>query len=99
MLLGFTFYFVVWHSALSLRNIVKYLRNRNGYPARVIIKQILLYSALALAGIALFGAGGMMFTGTSAVTSYLFLGLAVLTAPHMQIMHNMYRRIRLSSQQ
>jgi len=99
MLLGFTFYFVVWHSALSLTNIVKYLRGRNGYPAGVIIKQILLYSVLALAGIAVFGAGGIMFNGTSAITSYLFLGLAVLTAPHMQIMHNMYRRIRLSNHQ
>jgi beta-carotene 15,15'-dioxygenase len=25
---------------------------------------------------------------------YVFLGLAVLTAPHMQVMHDMYKRIR-----
>ena len=29
MLLGFTFYFVVWHSVLSLNNIVTYLRKKN----------------------------------------------------------------------
>ena len=94
MLLGFTFYFVIWHSVLSLSSIVLYLRNNNSYSRNFITKQILLYSLLAIAGIGLFGLTGFMFINKNAVAGYLFLGLAVLTAPHMQIMHDMYNRIR-----
>ncbi|MEI8058767.1 MAG: Brp/Blh family beta-carotene 15,15'-dioxygenase [Ferruginibacter sp.] len=95
MLLGFTFYFVVWHSVISLNNIVLYLRNHNTYPMNVIVKQILLYSVLAITGIGLFGLTGFMFISSNAVAGYIFLGLAVLTAPHMQIMHDMYNSIRV----
>ena len=95
MLLGFTFYFVVWHSVISLNNIVLYLRNNNTYPLNVIFRQILLYSALAITGIGLFGLTGFMFINSNAVAGYIFLGLAVLTAPHMQIMHDMYNSIRV----
>ncbi len=95
MLLGFTFYFVVWHSVISLNNIVLYLRKNNTYPLNVIFRQILLYSALAITGIGLFGLTGFMFISSNAVAGYIFLGLAVLTAPHMQIMHDMYNSIRV----
>lgn len=94
MLLGFTFYFVVWHSVISLNNIVLYLRNHNTCPKYVIVRQILLYSVLAIAGIGLFGLTGFMFISSNAMAGYIFLGLAVLTAPHMQIMHDMYNSIR-----
>ena len=94
MLLGFTFYFVVWHSIISLTNIVSYLRNDNSYSRKIIIRQILLYSIIAIAGIGLFGLTGFMFISSNAVAGYIFLGLAVLTAPHMQIMHDMYNSIR-----
>ncbi|MBC7586830.1 MAG: Brp/Blh family beta-carotene 15,15'-dioxygenase [Chitinophagaceae bacterium] len=96
MLLGFTFYFVVWHSVLSLKNIILYLRNNNKYSLLTITKQILLYSVMAIAGVMLFGLTGFMFTNTNAIAGYIFLGLAVLTAPHMQIMHDMYNSIRLN---
>ena len=95
MLLGFTFYFVVWHSVLSLRNIIGYLRNDKSVSVNGITRQIILYSSLAIVGIAIFGLTGFMFSSSSAIMGYLFLGLAVLTAPHMQIMHDMYRRIRV----
>ncbi len=94
MLLGFTFYFVVWHSLLSLNNIVNYLRNKNMISYTIITKQILLYSLIALAGIAIFGLTGFMFVNKNAVAGYIFLSLAVLTAPHMEIMYNMYGAIR-----
>lgn len=96
LLLGFTFYFVVWHSVLSLNNIVLYLRNNNAHSPTAITRQIILYSVLAIAGIGLFGSTGFMFISSHAMAGYLFLGLAVLTAPHMQIMHDMYNRIRLN---
>ena len=94
MLLGFTFYFVVWHSVLSLNNIVGYLRKNNSFTQTSIQREIVLYSVLAIVGIALFGVAGFMFTNSSAMVGYLFLGLAVLTAPHMQIMHDMYKSLR-----
>ena len=95
MILGFTFYFVVWHSVLSLRNIVRYLRKDNVFSTSRIVQQIGMYSALAMAGILLFGATGFMFAHNDAMLVYVFLGLAVLTAPHMQIMHDMYKSMRM----
>ena len=94
MLLGFTFYFVVWHSLLSLNNIVGYLRKKNTYSYKTIAKQIGIYSLLALAGIGLFGLTGFMFVNKNAVAGYIFLSLAVLTAPHMKIMYDMYGSMR-----
>ncbi len=96
MLLGFTFYFVVWHSFLSLHYIISYLRNKNRFSKDTITKQIIFYSLLAIGGIVLVGLMGFMFISNAAIMGYLFLGLAVLTAPHMQIMHEMYHRIRMS---
>jgi Brp/Blh family beta-carotene 15,15'-monooxygenase len=94
LLLGFTFYFVVWHSVLSLNNITTYLRKNNSYTQNSINREIVLYSVVAIIGIALFGLTGFMFINSNAVVGYLFLGLAVLTAPHMQIMHDMYNSLR-----
>ena len=94
MLLGFTFYFVVWHAVLSLSNITAYLKNNEALSQSTITKQIVFYSVLAIGGIVLFGLTGFMFISSSAMMGYLFLGLAVLTAPHMQIMHEMYNSIR-----
>lgn len=93
MILGFTFYFVVWHSVLSLNNIVNYLRKDGQFTSGIIVKQIFIYSAIALGGIALMGLSKVMFGNINAMMSYVFIGLAVLTAPHMQIMHNMYLNI------
>ncbi|HLP35556.1 Brp/Blh family beta-carotene 15,15'-dioxygenase [Lacibacter sp.] len=98
MLIGFTFYFIVWHSVLSLTNIVIYLRRNNVYAPGVILKQIVFYSGLAMAGVSMVGFGGFMFVNTNTILVYVFLGLAVLTAPHMQIMHDMYNRLRLDRQ-
>ena len=94
MVIGFTFYFIMWHSMLSLRNIVHYLNINSKLSNTVIIKQLLLYSSLAMVGILIFGWSGMMFVSGDAVMVYVFIGLAVLTAPHMQIMYDMYNSIR-----
>ncbi len=94
MMLGFTFYFVIWHSLLSLHNIITYLRKKDTFSYKTITGQILFYSFLAIAGIGLFGLTGFMFVNENAVAGYIFLGLAVLTAPHMGIMYEMYTAIR-----
>lgn len=94
MILGFTFYFILWHSVLSLRNIVKYLRKEGLFSAALISKQLAFYSILAIAGISLFGVAGFMFISSNTMMMYVFLGLAVLTAPHMGVMHDMYISMR-----
>ncbi len=97
MVLGFSFYFIVWHSVLSLRNIIQYLRKDGLFTATLISKQLSLYSIVAMAGIGLFGMAGFMFISNNAMMVYVFLGLAVLTAPHMEVMHDMYKSIRNKS--
>lgn len=94
LLLGFTFYFVFWHSILSLQNIMGYLRKDRVINTATISSQISLYSVLAIAGIIIFGLMGFMFFNLNSILLYVFLGLAVLTAPHMQVMHEMYGSIR-----
>jgi len=97
MVLGFTFYFVIWHSTLSLKNITSYLQKNNSFnTTNRVFRQILFYSLLAIGGILVFGFAGFMFINNNAIMAYSFLGLAVLTAPHMQIMHDMYHKIRLN---
>lgn len=94
LLLGFTFYFVFWHSVLSLRNIFFYLRLDDGFSLIKIVKQITFFSALAFSGFLLSGAFGYIFFNNQAILIYIFFGLAVLTAPHMQIMYDMYNKLR-----
>ena len=94
LLVGFTFYFIGWHSVLSLQSIMRYLIRINGVSAGVVWKQILLYSGLAVAGTALIGASGYMFTEVNAMLWYAFMALAVLTGPHMEVMHDMYGALR-----
>jgi Brp/Blh family beta-carotene 15,15'-monooxygenase len=98
MVIGFTFYFIMWHSMLSLKNIVQYLHINSNLSNTVIIKQLFFYSGLAIVGILIFGYSGMMFVSSDGVMVYVFIGLAVLTAPHMQIMYDMYNSIRTQKQ-
>jgi beta-carotene 15,15'-dioxygenase len=94
LLQGFTFYFVIWHSLLSLKNIVRYLRLADQYKYTQIVKQIVLYSLMAIVGMVLFGIAGYLWSSSNAMVIGLLIGLAVLTAPHMQIMQHMYKNIR-----
>jgi len=90
MLLGFTFYFIMWHSLSSLCNIIVYLERSGSYTIHEITRQIVVYSLLAIAGIVLGGVAGYMFIDDKAIIIYTLLGLAVLTTPHMQVMNEMY---------
>lgn len=94
LILGFTFYFVCWHSLLSIQKIIKYLHKDNFSTPKKTIFQISIFSAIALVGIALFGLSGVMFLNNSTQIIYIIFGLAVLTAPHMQIMYDMYTNMR-----
>lgn len=94
MLLGFTFYFILWHSVLSMENIIRFLRRDALVSYRQIFSQMVLYSVIAIAGILLFGITGFMYLNSDTLLIYVLMGLAVLTAPHMQIMHDMYHSLR-----
>ncbi|WP_370340885.1 Brp/Blh family beta-carotene 15,15'-dioxygenase [Mucilaginibacter aurantiaciroseus] len=96
LFLGFTFYFILWHSATSLRNITIYLQTDCNFSMNNFIKQISLYSIIAIIGIMLFGIAGFMFLSHDTLIIYIILSLAVLTAPHIQVMHSMYYDIRIN---
>ncbi len=97
LLEGFTFYFIGWHSILSLDCIVGYLCRSGAFPRRKVIRQIALFSALAIVGIVGVGWAGFMFASPTSMAWYVFMGLAVLTAPHMEVMHDMYHRLRVDA--
>lgn len=90
MLLGFTFYFIMWHSLSSLTNIVAYLSSSGTYTISEITKQIIIYSLLAMGGIVIGGFAGYLLIDDKSIIIYTLLGLAVLTTPHMQVMNEMY---------
>lgn len=94
MILGFTFYFVLWHSLFSLKNIFRYLSKDGLISPIAIAKQISFYSIISFAGFIIFGSTGFLFFDNNMLIAYVFLFLAVLTAPHMQVMHNMYKNIK-----
>ena len=94
LLLGFTFYFVCWHSILSVTNIFRYLKQDRDFSIAYTAKQITLYSLIAMAGISILGYLGMQWYSANGMIMSIFIGLAILTAPHMQIMYDMYKKIR-----
>ncbi len=96
LILGFSFYFIVWHSGISLRNIIGYLKKDKSLHLNYILKQIILFSIIAFAGLVLLVFLTHQYLNQNSMTLYIFLGLAVLTAPHMEVMHTMFNKIRLS---
>jgi beta-carotene 15,15'-dioxygenase len=94
LLLGFTFYFVCWHSILSVTNILRYLKKDRDFSFAYTARQIVMYSLIAMAGISALGYLGMQWYSANGMIMSIFIGLAILTAPHMQIMYDMYKKIR-----
>jgi Brp/Blh family beta-carotene 15,15'-monooxygenase len=94
LLLGFFFYFVVWHSVFSLTNIVRYLQKASGARVRTIALTIVLYSMITFAGIAGMSISFQALFTRETMIMIAFGALAVLTAPHMMVMHQMYNHLR-----
>jgi beta-carotene 15,15'-dioxygenase len=90
--LAFTFYFALWHSILSVRNIFAYFKNFNSNKKfSLICGKSLLFSLLALGSIL-----GLYFVMNFYIPNFnmlfaLLIVLSVLTLPHLAVMHGMYK--------
>lgn len=92
LMLAFTFYFALWHSILSVRNIFAYFKNFNSEKKFTLIcGKSLLFSLLALGSIV-----GLYFVMQHFAPGFnmlfaLLVVLSVLTLPHLTVMHGMYK--------
>lgn len=86
LFIGFAFYFGVWHSLLSFNLI----RNQLSLPPTYagwfqLIKKALPFSVLAFVGIGILVYFQLSRWELSASLVYIFMGIAILTLPHLQV--------------
>lgn len=92
LLMAFTFYFALWHSLLSVRNIFSYFKSfNNDKKFAVICNKSILFSVLALGGMVLLYFVLSYFLPDMNMLFALLIILSVLTLPHLQVMHRMYQ--------
>jgi len=93
ILLGFGFYFSCWHSILTILSLKSYIWGkrsdwksciRNGLSNSII--------ALILVGLVIFVLEG--FNELNSLISFMFIGIAVLTAPHMVVISTMFKHTK-----
>jgi beta-carotene 15,15'-dioxygenase len=90
--LAFTFYFALWHSILSVRNIFNYFKEfNNSKNFTIICNKSLLFSMLALGGIFVLYYILKIFMPDMNLLFALLIMLSVLTLPHLTVMHGMYK--------
>ena len=68
-----------------------FLRKDELISLKSAVKQISFYSLILFFGFLVFSLTGLIFLNNHSFIAYVFLALAVLTAPHMLVMHNMYK--------
>jgi beta-carotene 15,15'-dioxygenase len=84
--LGFAFYFGLWHSSLSFEIILYQLHLKNDWKGwKTLILKALPYSAAALLGITMIILLVKNSYQISELVSGLFIGIAILTLPHLQV--------------
>ncbi len=94
-LLAFAFYFGIWHSLICFQSIRQYvIDKKEKYAWQKLAKKALLFSIIAIVGICLFIIIGNFYTQTSNLLFWLFIGIAILTAPHMTVMSSMFNTIK-----
>jgi Brp/Blh family beta-carotene 15,15'-monooxygenase len=93
--LSFTFYFGIWHSALSFDIIRKQLNFANtGQGWKKMIKKCLPFVTIAFFILCFFSFSKYSFFFSSTVITNLIIGVAVMTLPHLQVFS---RAIRTTS--
>jgi Brp/Blh family beta-carotene 15,15'-monooxygenase len=93
LILAFTFYFGCWHSLHSLNYIRHHLSDRPDQPLhwQELMRKSLPFSIAALAMIVLVVVWAGNTYDTPILMMGFFIGIAILTAPHLEIMSKMYR--------
>jgi beta-carotene 15,15'-dioxygenase len=90
--LAFTFYFALWHSILSVRNIFNYFKAfNNSKNFTVFCNKSVLFSLLALGGIFILYYILKLYLPDMNLLFALLIMLSVLTLPHLTVMHGMYK--------
>jgi Brp/Blh family beta-carotene 15,15'-monooxygenase len=86
LIIGFAFYFCAWHAVLSFNSILKHLEWQTKSPLFVLKKLVPTNLAAWLF------LGSLMFyfkSDLNRLTAILFLGIAILTAPHIGVISKM----------
>ena len=95
LLLAFSFYFGLWHSLLCLQSIRQHLTQNGQLLAwNQLVKKAVLFSIIAILGIVALIVVGNRYSQTEDLLLGLFIGIAILTAPHMEVMSTMFSEIR-----
>jgi len=102
LLMAFTFYFALWHSILSVRNIFSYFKSfNNDKKFAIICNKSILFSLLALGGMfMIFFVLNYFLPDMNMLLNMLFallIILSVLTLPHLQVMHRMYQNLNIKN--
>lgn len=88
----FAFYFGIWHSILSLDKIRTHLKLGATFQQWLfLLKKAMPFSVMAWIGILYFIFLTVKSTDTSGMLSLIFIGLAVLTVPHLQVFTKLHK--------
>jgi beta-carotene 15,15'-dioxygenase len=94
-LLAFAFYFGLWHSLLCFQSIRQYiLENQQVLAWKQVARKALLFSLIAIFGLVFLILIGNLYSQTSFLLFWLFIGIAILTAPHMSVMSTMFSAMK-----
>ncbi len=92
-LVGFTIYFVGWHSLTSILDQVAFFREARGtYSLRDYVRATLPLTAVALLGLALL-AGVQHLLGMGLGIGALFMFISIVTLPHMILLDRLYHEL------
>jgi Brp/Blh family beta-carotene 15,15'-monooxygenase len=90
LLVGFGLYFAGWHSLSSILEQVAFFQTKNpAYKWQQYLRQVMPYTLLAVFGmLAVWGAQESLSVG--AHIGLLFLGISLVTLPHMILIELLY---------
>jgi Brp/Blh family beta-carotene 15,15'-monooxygenase len=89
LFLGFALYFGLWHSVISLQSIYEHLYQEDKSLKKFIISAI-PFTLVAFAGILILIVLGKYNGNLNEASMALFIGIAVLTLPHLSVMSELF---------
>lgn len=94
--LAFAFYFGCWHSLQSLENIRQHLSNSGSEHISFthLLQKCIPFSLVAFIGIGVLTLLATYLQTESVFLFFFFVGIAILTAPHLEVMSHMYEHLR-----